>query len=286
MAIWFNMDDLNEFRVEPSDDPVERITQTVMSWFEMAVRVERTTVEQPADQPTDPKALAGYAIVLIIIVALFAFVTRMLPVDSGRNADPEDIDIDGLEKWLTWAEEVWREEWPPTLTVWYIREKSTTAESVSKQIIAWFADESQWDYYFPWKYTLGDERRALIREAATAYRHGLYAASTVLFYTQAEGILYDELEISRRLVERLEKRLRKLSPSLARWARPAIEFISVVYESAEPGAARSPWNRHQILHGLKMDVSTPEHAMRAAMWAEMAWLAAFAIKSLEEDKVE
>lgn len=189
-------------------------------------------------------------------------------------------DVPEIDGWLEWAEDAWTSEWPPVLTVWYVMNKTTDChEPIDVRIISWFQSEEGWKAYFPLRDQLTEKRQKLIQEAIKAFQEGLYAASAVLFLSQAEGVFYDHTGISRYLKGHLDLALSKFPTGLERWTQAAREVIEGVLGSSAGGQAKMSWNRHQILHGMTTDFGTPDNALRAAMWVEMAWMVGAGITS-------
>lgn len=98
----------------------------------------------------------------------------------------------------------------------------------------------------------------MIQEAIEVYNGSFYAAATVLFLTQVEGVIYDLTAQSwtERQKEWLTLHLKALPREIKAWTDAVSCAFADVNASGEPHDLHS-FNRNKIIHGLGTDINTP-----------------------------
>lgn len=230
-----------------------------------------------ADAPTTQRQGALAPFVETLVDLLFIFFLWWMPESLSQIATPL-LANPAIEEWLQWVTEAIQQEWPPTVTVWGILTEAKRSKSLDldRDMVTWFSRDCEWQSYFQYRVTLSEERQQFIQQAIDAYNAGLYAASTVLFLTQVDGVIYDLTALSwtRQQREWLLDHLTALPPEIQRWTAAVSSTLASAAASGEPDQLDS-FNRNKIMHGLGTDFNTPVHALKAAMLVELVWYVCF-----------
>lgn len=207
---------------------------------------------------------------LLIMLSLWLMPEALPEIAKPLLANP------AIEEWLQWVTEAIQQEWPPTATVWGILTDAKRSESLNTDMVTWFSRDREWQSYFQYRVTLSEERQQLIQQAIDTYNAGYYAASTVLFLTQVDGVIYDLTALSwtNQQKQWLLEHLDALPPEIQRWTVAVSSTLAGAAASGEPDQLDS-FNRNKIMHGLGTDFNTPVHAIKAAMLLELVWYVCF-----------
>lgn len=230
-----------------------------------------------ADAPTTQRQGELTPFVEILVDLLFIFFLWWMPESLSQIATPL-LANPAVQEWLQWVTEAIQQEWPPTVTVWGILTEAKRSESLDldTDMVAWFSRDREWQSYFQYRVMLSEERQQLIQQAIDAYNAGYYAASTVLFLTQVDGVIYDLTALSwtNQQKQWLCEHLDALPPEIQRWTTAVSSTLAGATASGEPDQLDG-FNRNKIMHGLGTDFNTPVHALKAAMLLELVWYVCF-----------